>query len=148
MKFTTIEIISISIIIIIVALFLFRYDNEYVDGWEVRFDRITRTVELKRLHSDNTIEWAPLKQYSSIEQFRSHREYINKKRQIEAIEEKAEAIKEHTRELKNAQNQQQYTAPDQPINIMQKYEDDKLRQDVRDIKDTLERQERREKYGY
>lgn len=128
-KFSIIELICLAIIIVVGSIILFRYEKEYNHGMEYRFDRLARSVEIKRTYGD-VVQWERSDRFENLQQVRDYYTNLDRRRLREAIE-------EQTREISNARLQQQLTSSD----IMKKYEDDKLRRDVNDIKDTIERQE-------
>jgi len=121
----------------------FRFSEEPINGILFRYDRFTGKVE--RQFGDT---WSPQPRLKNLQHARDFMARIERNRQIRAIEDQTEAIEKQTREIRNSQIRQQsiphpiYETSSPQSNIMKEYEENKLRQDVHDIKDTLERQER------
>ena len=101
--------------------FPFRFSEESIRGYMFRYDRITGTVELGQRGDNNSFKWMPKPEFKNLEHVRDYMAQRERNKQVKAIEEQTEA-------LKRAQIQQQLSGSN----------DDRIRHDVEDIKNTLE----------
>jgi hypothetical protein len=106
--------------------FPFRFSEESIHGILFRYDRLTRTVELRRRKDKETFTWVPKPEFKNLEHVRDYMAQRERNRQIEAIEEQAET-------LKRAQIQQQWETDNK---------NEELKRKLEDIKNTLEAEKR------
>jgi len=116
--------------------FPFRFSEESIYGKLFRYDRFTSTVEIRYGYNKDTFKWMPRPQFKDLQHVRDALTQQEKNNHIRAIEEQTEA-------LKNAQSHQQLSGSNmEQGGIMRKYEADKLKRDVEDIKNILEDEKR------
>jgi len=118
--------------------FPFRFDEESIDGYLFRFDRLTRTVEFRRSLGDNKYQWEPKPYYRNLQHVRDHRARIYRDRQIRAIENQTSAIEEQ-REAMDETNKIRHNSHD---DYMRQSKERQLQDNVEDIKNILEAERR------
>jgi len=122
--------------------FPFRFTEESINGVMYRYDRLTRTVERQYRNA-----WNPQPRFKNLQHVRDFMARVERNKMISAMEEQTEASE---RLLRQQQLSELNTEHDRTLNtinmdhnrIIKQYEEDKLRRDVEDIKDTLDKERR------
>jgi hypothetical protein len=117
--------------------FPFRFDEESIDGYLFRFDRLTQTVEFRRSLGNNKYQWEPKPYYRNLQHVRDHRARIYRDRQIRAIENQTSAIEEQ-REAMDETNKMRHNSDDD----YRQHKERQLQDNVEDIKNILEAERR------
>ncbi|HNZ31845.1 MAG TPA: hypothetical protein PKJ25_07110 [Smithellaceae bacterium] len=116
--------IAAALVIIVIASF-YRYEKEQVGERLIRYDRFTSRVEWKSVFSNND-KWRPLR-FKNLQQAKVRFQ----KRDLEAAAEKAATSSDSQTEELERMNRN----------------NEKLRREVQDMKDTLDRQEFERRFG-
>lgn len=146
-KFSNLELICFAVIIVVGSVILFRYDEESIGGRLFRFDKLTRTVEIRINMGDDEYQWEPRPHFKNLQHVRDYTAKQDRNRQIRAIEEQTDAMERMQRQQQindniNTMNQNLNNSND----IMKQHNERQLQQNVEDIKNTLEAEKRERQF--